>query len=333
MAIIETRTLRDRLSNLTAYQLKPNRQRKTAKRDATNRAQLNNGAFALLDLIISLSIMAILMSLLLPAVVSVRESSRAVGCKSNIRQLSMGMGMLEVVHRVLPSNGGFDSSCTIEGSNGLQVYIGTDDLEAGRSYRWGIGQPRLPIRPQTGSWSFSILPYLEQKHAYDLVLFSSRQTLFLCSSRSRSEPQIPVSDAHGNYHSGGYAWAQTDYAANKNICPNEFKVIRLANIRDGASNTILLGEKAYCLSVQGPYSWYWDEPIFSGGSDGTARVGANLFRDSRENPFKGCWGSSHPGGVMFSFADGRVQQLSFEMSTEILEAALSLANGEVFSID
>jgi type II secretory pathway pseudopilin PulG len=53
----------------------------------------SRSGFTLLDLLVSLAVIAILVSLMLPALSKVRETTRQVVCASNVRQLSLGMAM------------------------------------------------------------------------------------------------------------------------------------------------------------------------------------------------------------------------------------------------
>ncbi len=50
-------------------------------------------AFTLIDLLVSLAIIGVLISLLLPALSGVREATRRVVCMSNVRQQGLGMAM------------------------------------------------------------------------------------------------------------------------------------------------------------------------------------------------------------------------------------------------
>lgn len=49
--------------------------------------------FTLLDLLVSMAVIAVLISLMVPALSKVRETTRQVVCASNMRQLSLGMAM------------------------------------------------------------------------------------------------------------------------------------------------------------------------------------------------------------------------------------------------
>jgi prepilin-type processing-associated H-X9-DG protein len=53
------------------------------------------------------------------------------------------------------------------------------------------------------------------------------------------------------------------------------------------------------------------------------RDGRGTFLAIREN-----WGSSHPGGVNFLFADGSVRAISFGTATDKLAAMLTPDGGE-----
>lgn len=51
------------------------------------------GAFTLIDLLVSISVIAVLIALLLPSLAAVNETSRRVVCQSNIRQIGLGVVM------------------------------------------------------------------------------------------------------------------------------------------------------------------------------------------------------------------------------------------------
>jgi hypothetical protein len=140
-----------------------------------------------------------------------------------------------------------------------------------------------------------------------------------------------VNDAFGRYESGGWAWAMTDYCGNSRIMPNYPRFLRIAEITDGLSNTYALGEKAYDRSVHTASSWFWDEPIFSGGSKGTARAGLVIVPDGNNIPFRENWGSAHPGGAIFGNADGSTRLVSDSIAHEVMRALLTPNGGEVVS--
>jgi len=284
----------------------------------------------LVELLVSIAIIGLLIGLLIPAVQAAREAARNMSCKNNLRQLGVSLQSHLSHFSLIPTNGGYTSDCTILDAGGTRVTIGTDDYTTGGSFHWGIGQARLPPSKQTGSWAYTLLPYIEEVTAYRLVDFKKTMPTFLCPSRPRPTPKVPIEDDFGKYFSGGYAWSKTDYAANGYVSQNQFKVTPSAQVTDGTSFTIAVGEKAYAIRVQTERSWFWDEPIFSGGSGGTARRGTLLVPDGLENDFKENWGASH-SGVNFLFLDGAVRFVSFSAQPTEINAMLSPADGEVIA--
>jgi len=104
----------------------------------------------------------------------------------------------------------------------------------------------------------------------------------------------------------------------------------MAYITDGASNTILVGEKAMDVGLYATGSWYWDEPFFLGGSGGTARWGKKLLRDTRGGALaaRGNWGSAHDGGAQFLFADASTRLISYGTSSDLMLILLTPQGGE-----
>jgi prepilin-type N-terminal cleavage/methylation domain-containing protein len=99
-------------------------------------------AFTLVELLIVIAIMSLLMQLLLPAVQAARESARRTSCQSNLRQLGLAALSYESAHGHLPTAG----------------------------WGWGwIGDPDRGVGlNQPGSWSYQLLPYLEQQAVHDI---------------------------------------------------------------------------------------------------------------------------------------------------------------------
>lgn len=59
-------------------------------------------AFTLVDVLVSISVIAVLIALLLPSISMVRESARKVICSSDMRQIGLGMNMYAEDNNDLP---------------------------------------------------------------------------------------------------------------------------------------------------------------------------------------------------------------------------------------
>ena len=289
-------------------------------------------AFTLLETVVVIAIVALLIGLLLPAVQKVREAANRMSCANNLKQIGLAFQMHRDAAGVFPGNGGWDGKQWIKAVDGTPTYVSTLDFTAPGAYVWGVGDPLRAGADQPGSWAFTLLPYIEQGNLYTTRTWTSPVSLYVCPSR-RLPAALPVhNDARGTYTGGGWAWGKTDYAANAWVVPGRPQAcLRLWDIKDGLSHTLLAGEKAMDPDYYATGSWYWDEPFFLGGSDSTSRKGNEVLRDKRGGFYQARenWGSPHPSGAQFLFADGSVKMIPFGTSSQTMLALMTPAGGEV----
>ncbi len=80
----------------------------TMRRPASNLSEKARRAFTLLELMVSISIIAVLIGILMPALKMVRNTARTTICLSNQKQIAIGWATYLVEHEYFPSSPPFD---------------------------------------------------------------------------------------------------------------------------------------------------------------------------------------------------------------------------------
>ena len=199
------------------------------------------------------------------------KAANRLSCGNHLKQLGLALLHQHDTYGVLPSNGGWDRQQWILSVDGRHTYVSTKDASVSITFYWGVGDPNRSPQGQTGSWAYAVLPFLEQDNMYRGRAWTVPLQLYVCPTRRPVQAQEAVNDQYGTYQGGGWVWGKTDYAANALLVPNRPRCFRLADVTDGTSHTVLLGEKAMNPLNYSTGTWYWDEPFFTGGSGGTQR--------------------------------------------------------------
>jgi len=289
--------------------------------------------FSLVEILVVIGIIAVVIGLLLPAIVRVREAANRATFANNLRQIGIALHANHNTFGIFPSDGGgmgksipatdgtLFTPMTIE--TGLQIVI----------HYWAVGDPSLGPRNQVGSWAFSVLPFMGEDNTFSSRAWSCPVRTYVCPTRRGPDAQVAHDDQYGEYIGGGWAWTKTDYAANGLIIGFNGKGYAIRTIRDGTSNTILIGEKALNPLLYETGTWFNDEPFFFGNTLGSRRTGTMVLRDSPGALMENNWGSAHPGGAQFLFADGSIHVIPYGTSESVVHALLTPRGGEAVPID
>jgi prepilin-type N-terminal cleavage/methylation domain-containing protein/prepilin-type processing-associated H-X9-DG protein len=285
--------------------------------------------FTLIEMLVVIAIIIVLVGLLMPAVQKAREAAARTKCKNNLRQIGVAMLNHWSDHRFLPHNGG-----KVTGQP-INIYT--------KNSLWGVGDPNLSSKAQSGSWAYAILPYMEQEAAYKAgtnATTGGQATpvkAYMCPTRARQQVQSvgqrdPIYAGVTYKNDGINPWSKIDYVANRHVIDNRGAAkmpMKITDITDGTSNTILAGEKVIDPQAYETGGWHYDEPFFAGGSEGTHRDGTALFQDAIGIIPDKDWGSAHPGSATFLFADGSVHNLPYNILVSTFSALLTPDKGDI----
>ncbi len=324
--------------------------------------------FTLIELLVVIAIIAVLVSLLLPAVQQAREAARRSQCRNNLKQMGLAL------HNYLSANSVFPPGYIDR--NGNPNSTPDNDLGPG----WG--------------WAAFLLPFMDQENVYNQINFNlgvglganaqiSQVALpiFQCPSDGMQDP-CPIYDsslttpiatvAHSNYVACN-GWIECFGGAGGNPQPGPLadglagtfgqagvgafwrnSKISTANVRDGLSNTIFVGERSsnhspstWTGAVTGGRcpAWMATQPFTSPNSPppgppydnadfGEALIFAHCNATHLPNadfPIfdPDVYYSFHTGGCHFLFGDGSVRFISSYVNGATYQYLATIAGREV----
>lgn len=291
-------------------------------------------AFTLVELLVSLAVIALLMALLVPAVQAARERARRMQCQNHLKQLGLALHQYHDLHSMFPINYG-----------------------SGPYNEYNVG----------ASWLTMILPQIDQSTIYSQISFgqsllnpqndaASRMVVstFLCPSdihgvgvmpnrRDSNSPRAVTNykaSLGSNWEWGAFAPAMSALGRNNGmtegldhcnglICRGGDvppSTTRIADVRDGTSTTFAIGEASPDWSWH--TWWYWFN-----GSTATCAVPLNFWRipeDTDDDWFYNySFASRHQGGAHFCLVDGSVRFISENINRNVYHSAATIQGAEV----
>jgi prepilin-type N-terminal cleavage/methylation domain-containing protein len=293
-----------------------------------------SAGFTLVELLVVIAIIGILIALLLPAVQAARESARQLQCKNNLYQI----GRATQSH--VDAQGHFPSS-----GWGYQ-WTGDPDMGFGPKQPGGWIYNLLPYMEMQNVHQIGRGMAPAQKKTALAEQKASPIAAMICPTR-RQAIVYPMVEGSINA-SPGIGLAKTDYAGNGGSivvtgnattepdCPQKYPActfravpssngvtgerseVKPAHIRDGLSNTYLVGEKNL-----NPDKYYTG----SDGADNNAMYQGNDWdinrwvsstprRDQRGTDAATSFGSAHVPGINVVMCDGSVHMIYFEIDAE-----------------
>jgi prepilin-type N-terminal cleavage/methylation domain-containing protein/prepilin-type processing-associated H-X9-DG protein len=316
--------------------------------------QRGSRAFTLVELLVVIAIIGVLVALLLPAVQAARESARLTQCTNNIREIGLAM------QNYCTGRGHFPTGGNVKG--GARYCIG-----------WA---PHLMPYLEQASWK-SQIEALAPNYLYTMQparnkfppdngeheLYAKSPPSFICPSSELGplSPDVndpilpnlgPLASSQGGLHyrgngGSGLLLITPPARPSERAVYTDSGVIyggsktRFADITDGSSNTVLLGETSSATGRElvptglwaGIMPWTWGYTYY--GTDAgwlmidhkmvTWPIGWTGGFLTNETPFTSAHSS---GGVNLCFGDGSVRFFMAETPLQILQALATRAQDE-----
>lgn len=278
-------------------------------------------AFTIVELLVIIGIISILMAIILPAIMRVREAANKLACQSNMRQIALALHAFHTdYHRLppLPAKGGRDENIVL-------------------------------------GWMALIMPYIEENTSYYEAVLACR----LEPDPTRSPPHRALSKVIKPYfcntdgrlstpllHPSGVIASYTSYIGIGGVLPSgarrgyfgllgDTPGCNFAAATDGLTNTLMFGERPPPDTLEAGW-WYpgiWISKKRRIGPNNTLLLGAMTEYASADGCSKisifalgnlndpcsrfQIW-SLHPGGANFAYGDASVRFLSYSYESVLI---------------
>jgi len=304
--------------------------------------------FTLIELLVVIAIIGVLVTLIMPAVQSARESASRAKCQNNLKQLGVASQLYHDTFSCFPS--GWYCLPPVYDANGNTV--GGDP---------NCAAPNSPYTQYMWSGMIGLLTKLEQGNLFNEInngfypyspenSTGVRRTveMFVCPSNRRLN-QNPItvttqagttistrmgpSDYRGNMAAGMIS--QPDPNGNcrtldpKNTYCNNYdngvmyqnSQVNIADVTDGTSTTMLIGETL---------TGYWPDATSSAIRTNSDRTINKPITIGTTNYYT-YWMSKHPNLVNFARCDGSVGSITNQIKKDVLNKLMTRNGGESMS--
>ncbi|MDO4569447.1 MAG: DUF1559 domain-containing protein [Planctomycetia bacterium] len=314
--------------------------------------------FTLVELLVVIAIIGMLVGLLLPAVQQAREAARNMQCQNNIRNMGQACLNAEANYRHYPT-GGWGWRWT-----------GDPDRGAGWKQPGGVFYNMLPFLEQTalhqltasgssqtsGAQTLMTTPlpmlYCPSRRPAIAYSYPNGTSFWVGSSPSSvSVSTLARSDYAGNggvssYESclDGGSWFLNSYSSSNATeskireASKNFKglfgngtQLTVAEVRDGTSNTILIGEKYLSPDDYSDGTASDDnEGCFIGHNQDITRWAVSQpMQDRPGASVTNIFGGVHSGGFNAVFCDNSTRRVSYSVDLETFQYLCNRSDGKV----
>ncbi len=305
---------------------------------------LHKPGFTLVELLVVIAIIGILIGLLLPAIQAARETGRRMQCMNNLKQWGLALNAYHNDYGTFPV-----------GNVNPRNYFPDYD-------------PRLPLDANGGWWGFQarLLPYIESNDIFKLCNFGYKGSCFdwVMSQPPSTNPatKIPACDkcpddpragvvfrdpAGGDWACGSYPgvdgaapWVPPPQGTPEQprktdgilLHSRVNRAIGLTQVTDGASHTLIMGERGISnLNYGWPYCGAGDGNN-SGDGDNLLSTQNGLSAGVPDGRHDYHFWSYHPSLAQFVCADDSGHAISYDIDLPTFQALSTRAGNEIIQM-
>jgi prepilin-type N-terminal cleavage/methylation domain-containing protein/prepilin-type processing-associated H-X9-DG protein len=310
----------------------------------------NRRGFTLIELLVVIAIIGILIGLLLPAVQKVREAANRMKCANNMKQLGIAL------HNFHGAYGGFPKAGKVSNELSWHVFM-LPFIEQDALYRQFSFVPGSYCGASGTGPNKNIYAVQNEIKMFMCPSATVERMLLNAPNNAYASEEVGGVGAYTTHYYGvmgpkgtnpattkPYLWnnigAQGGYASEgifmadlvtSSTVPGPDVGYAFRDIVDGTSNTFMLGEMSWSNDITGTRYRSWvrgcddANKVCSGSrniASGINTPSIALFNDI-------AFGSQHPGGCNFCFADGSVRFVSENINMSTYLSLASRDGGEV----
>jgi prepilin-type N-terminal cleavage/methylation domain-containing protein len=329
--------------------------------------------FTLVELLVVIAIIGVLVALLLPAVQAAREAARRMQCSNHLKQIGLAMHNYHDAHKSFPFAYMIDLNTFNLQNWGVLILPFLEEDQLAQRYTCAV-----PSFDQAGAFGFPA-----DKVATNLEIVRTYLPVYICPSAQHSNPQVytgglPAGSAGPGIPPITMSWTMgiSDYCVSTGVRGtyanlaysgnagggrhgalqpsaepiSDTRDSRLSNMKDGTSQTIMIGERLGGADIYqgrnlvdlgplngangGGWADFLNGEHWLAGAlyDGTQGSDGGPCAINCTNLRGGGFYAFHPSGCFFLLCDGSVQFISDTVNGHTFASMITREKGEVFEM-